>query len=118
MRRGCVHVTTSANGVQKASDSLKLELQVVVSHPTWVLETELRSPRTLSPVPQVIRIHSNVSINYYQTKRFPSATITQLKQSSKWHKMPLKKRQTSIPVLWHSGGSRRKIINSKLILDT
>lgn len=55
-------MTTGANGVQKTSDSLKLELQVVVSHPTWVLETEPRSFRTLSPVPQVILIHSRCQL--------------------------------------------------------
>ena len=41
MGRGCAHVSTGASRVQKTSDSLKLELQAVVSHPAWVLETEL-----------------------------------------------------------------------------
>lgn len=50
MGRGCAHVSTGASRVQKTSDSLKLELQAVVSHPAWVLETEpcLSSPPSYS----------------------------------------------------------------------
>jgi hypothetical protein len=40
-----MHVCLGAHGVQKrASDPLDVELQVVVSHPVWMLGSELRSP--------------------------------------------------------------------------
>lgn len=41
----CVYVSVSACGVQKkVPNSLELELQAVVSHLAWVLETKLRCP--------------------------------------------------------------------------
>lgn len=38
-----VHCVCSVHGGQKVSDSLKLELQAVVSHSVWVLRTKPRS---------------------------------------------------------------------------
>lgn len=39
----CDHVGSDAYGGQRALDLLELEIQVVVSHSTWVLGSELRS---------------------------------------------------------------------------
>lgn len=40
---GYEHVTTGACNSQRHQDPWNRLLQVVVSHPTWALETELRS---------------------------------------------------------------------------
>ena len=40
----CLHVNMGAQrGQKKASDTLKLELQIVVNCVTWVLDTKLKS---------------------------------------------------------------------------
>ena len=40
--RGYMHMRASALGSQRCQLLLELELQVVVSHSTWVLRTKLR----------------------------------------------------------------------------
>ena len=41
----CIHYmcTNSYGGQRRESDHRELELHAIVRHPTWVLETELRS---------------------------------------------------------------------------